>query len=98
MSQKTFYHKLVEVLSDSEVQKNLECLEMLLDAKERLESGEPESLVASRISESISLYLMAHTYKAPEKVLELSKIITSAPAKHRGMISIPFWVSSLFRH
>ena len=96
MKKQTFHQKLVELLSDSEVQRQSDCHEMLLDAKERLEKGKPEWMVASRLSESLSLYLVAHTYKAPKKVLELSKIIASAPAKHRGMISIPFWLSHFF--
>lgn len=67
MKKQTFHQKLVELLSDSEVQRQSDCHEMLLDAKERLEKGKPEWMVASRLSESLSLYLVAHTYKAPKK-------------------------------
>jgi hypothetical protein len=56
MKKQTFHQKLVELLSDSEVQRQSDCHEMLLDAKERLEKGKPEWMVASRLSESLSLF------------------------------------------
>lgn len=94
--EETLYQDIVAILADPEVQEHPDCLQLFVDAKNRLDKDEAEWFVAARLSESISLYLMTHEYKVPEKVLDFSKELASAPAKYRGAMSVPFWLTQLF--
>ena len=97
MNNKEFKYYLEEVLKDSEVMKNEECFKLISNAERQLDAREEGDIIAAKLSDRISYYLISHSYKAPKKILALSKNILSAPAKQRGLISVPFWLSNLFR-
>lgn len=96
MKEDEFILLLEQTMADDEVKKIPECLQMLSDSKTRLNQGEPASFVAARLSKSISWYLVTHHYKAPKAIIDFSKSFLDAPVKHRGQISIAFWLSNLF--
>lgn len=92
-----FRTRLEEALEDAEVIKDVESYQLLLEAKSKLREGEDDNLVAARLCDRIAYYLMLHHYKAPKKIIALSQLILKASANHRRLISIPFWLSNLFR-
>lgn len=97
MKEQKFISLLDTALNDSEIQQNNECLELLEEAKWRLNKGEPINFVTARLHENIAQYLVSHNYKAPKALITLSKSFSDAPAKYRGNMSIAFWLSNLFK-
>lgn len=80
-----------------EVQNNVTYRNLLEESLQQLSLKKPVYLVSTRLAGHISTYLMTNHYEAPKAIIVLAQSIASAPAKHRGLISIPFWLSNIFR-
>ena len=86
-----------QTLKDKEVQNNIIYRNLLEESLQQLSLKKPAYVVSASLSEHISTNLMTNCYEAPKAIINLAQSIASAPSKHRGLISIPFWLSNLFR-
>lgn len=82
-----FKAKLHTVLADEKVQAIPELYQVCSQALERLEAGDRPDAVMAQLSQALSLYLMQHSYKAPDAIVDLGMWLAKAPHRYRGKIS-----------
>lgn len=82
-----FKEKLNTVLADEKVQAIPELHQVCSQALEQLEARERPDAVMAQLSQALSLYLMQHSYKAPEVIIDLGMWLAKAPHRYRGKIS-----------
>lgn len=97
MNERDLVQLIEQTLKDEEVQNNVTYRNLLEESLQQLSLKKPVYLVSTRLAGHISTYLMTNHYEAPKAIIVLAQSIASALAKHRGLISIPFWLSNIFR-
>lgn len=87
---------LYDALLDIEVAKDKELYQMCLSAKDDLEKKEPENLVFTKLSQSLSWYLMSHNYTAPKTLMDLAGAVQKTAQHYRGDIAASQLLGGLF--
>ncbi|MBU3112681.1 bacteriocin immunity protein [Clostridium lacusfryxellense] len=84
-------NELKDVLNDSEVKNNQDLTNVLIPFKIKLEHDEEYSLICTKLSNAITLYLATNRFKAPKSVLNLYNNISNVSCKYRGLPSFINW-------
>ncbi|GEO47346.1 bacteriocin immunity protein [Companilactobacillus kimchii] len=81
-------------LNDEAVQNNEELTEILRNAQFKLDKGDAENIVATKLEHAISTYTFTHGLKAPKSIVELSKFLQNDANKYKGFMSILTWFAN----
>ncbi|MGT2753736.1 bacteriocin immunity protein [Streptococcus ovis] len=87
---------LYNALLDKEVAKDEELYQICLAAKADLEKNEPENLVFTKLSHSLSWYLMANKYTAPKTITDLAGAVQKTAQRYRSDIALSQILGGLF--
>lgn len=97
MNERELIQLIEQTLKDEEVQNSITYRNLLEESLHQLSLKNPVYLVSASLSEHISTCLMTNYYDAPKAIIALAQSVALFPAKHRGLISMPFWLSNIFR-
>lgn len=87
--------KLIVLSLNSEaVQNNEELTEILRNAQFKLDKGDAENIVATKLEHAISTYTFTHGLKVPKSIVELSKFLQNDANKYKGFMSILTWFAN----
>lgn len=81
-------------LNDEDVQNNEELTEILRNAQFKLNKGDAENIVATKLEHAISTYTFTHGLKVPKSIVELSKFLQNDANKYKGFMSILTWFAN----
>lgn len=87
---------LYDALLDKEVAAEPELYEICLQAKKELDKNESESIVFTRLSHSLSWYLMCHEYKMPKSMFTLAMEVQKISQNYRSKVAWSQILGSLF--
>lgn len=96
MDYSTIIDQLYNALLDKEVAGQPELYGICLQAKKELEQKEPENLVFTRFSRSLSWYLLCHKYQAPKSIIELAMAVEKIAQEYRSQVAWSQLLGSLF--
>ncbi|AUI71977.1 hypothetical protein COSHB9_16380 [Companilactobacillus alimentarius] len=81
-------------LNDENVQNNGELTKILRNAQFKLNKGDAENIVATKLESAISTYTFTHGLKAPKSIVELSNFLQNDANKYKGFMSILTWFAN----
>ena len=81
-----------EAYSDEPVRQNTELESMLMTAAKKLDADEEPSLIAVKLSNSISRYSLQHKLELPASISTLYGIVEKEAAGYRGAVSATMWL------
>lgn len=87
---------LYNALLDKEVAKDEELYQICLSAKVDLEKNEPENLVFTKLSQSLSWYLMTNKYSVPKTITDLASAVQKTAQRYRSDIALGQILGGLF--
>ena len=82
MTQEDLLKEIEQLLQSGELAENTELSNIFLQAKES--AALAELTWKSQLSQSLSLYLLTHQFRAPRQVLQLAQSIAKSPHQQRG--------------
>ncbi|WP_334340853.1 bacteriocin immunity protein [Companilactobacillus sp. HBUAS56275] len=85
---------ITTALDDKAVQNDGELTEILRNAQSKLDKGNAENIVATKLEHSISTYTLTHNLKAPKSIVELSQFLQNDANKYKGFMSILTWFAN----
>lgn len=85
---------IVLSLNSEDVQNNEELTEILRNAQFKLNKGDAENIVATKLEHTISTYTFTHGLKVPKSIVELSKFLQNDANKYKGFMSILTWFAN----
>ncbi|WP_195971000.1 bacteriocin immunity protein [Clostridium thermobutyricum] len=85
-------NKLQLTLDDYEVKENQELTTILITYKNKLENGDEYNFVCTKLTNTITNYLLTHKFKAPKSVLDLYNSLENKTSKYRGLSAITNWI------
>lgn len=84
MKKEAFTELLVKAKIAPEVTADQELLSIINAALAELKKDNPVNLVASRLSRSLTTYLLGHQFKAPKSVIEVHKVAKEMASHYQG--------------
>lgn len=88
--------QLYNALLDPAVAEQKDVYALLQDAKKDLENGVAENLIFTRLSQGLTLHLLANQFKLPQSIHEMLGTLQKIEQAYRGQAHQAIMLGSLF--